>query len=430
MNISAKGTTADWTLVVHDPQNREIATSTVVNASLSASGNYEFVFSSVWRPVVGATYHFHITATNTTGTPTIVSGTANNLETGQFVSYYQFLVTDIDYHPIEQITNLLAIGNERYLATYDAATYNPHKLIFPSGWRVRCLALWREYIAIGCWKGDAIEDYDQGIIFFWDGVNDTYNFYLNVPEGAVNAMIGSQGTLFIVAGYSGDLLEYTGGDKAKKVKRLPNLEVGKQIEVLPGALTMWKTMFRIGVGKTDSSIFEQGVYTWGSLNMNYSDSLSFDYRISTNNTQSSGIRIGLLLPVEKKLLIGWEDNLSFGLDSVNPAATIYADGSIEFLIKDEGGIYKEKKIDLIRTDFTPIVSGDTIGLQYKIDRQSAWSIEETNTTVDSKKLRVQTPKTRHQEYQVKLNVSTTNTTSPAIYGVSVIEDILEGEKYV
>ena len=432
VNISVIGTTADWTLVVHDPQNREIATITVTNAQLN-TGLYEFTFATPWRPVIGATYHFHITVTNTTGAPATVSGSANDLETTLFNSYYQFLVTDGDYHPIEQVINKLGIGNGRYLASWDATTYDPHELTFPSSWRVRCLAPWREYLAIGCWRGvdgDDIEDYDQGIIFFWDGISDTYNFYINVPEGGVNAIFGSQGTLYIVAGYEGSLLEYTGGDKAVKVKTLPKLGVGEQIEVHPQALTMWKTLLRIGAGVTDSSAFEQGIYTWGSLNRNYTDSLSFDYAISTQNTQSISVQVGMLLPVAEKLLVGWKDNVSYGLDNIDLTYTTYANGSIEFLIRDEGGVWKEKLVALIRADFEPLATDEQIGLQYKLDRADNWTSEETETTADKDKLRVQVKGGRHKEYQIRLNMQSTTTTSPAVIGVTVDEDLLEGDKII
>lgn len=429
--ISAKGSSASWTLVVHDALNREIASKTIANASLN-TGHMEFIFDEPWTPVIGASYHFHVYASNTTGTPAVVSGTSSNLETGQFISYYQFLVEDI-YHPIEQTLNFLSIGNGRYVAKWDASSYNPHRLTFPSGWRIRCIAKWREYFAYGCWKGDTIYDYDQGIIFFWDGYSDTYNFFIEIPQGAVNSMFGSQGVLYIVAGYQGDILEYTGGDKAYKVKRLPKITSDKYVEVLPGALTMWRTLLHIGVGVTDSTEVEQAVYSWGKRNESYVDSLSNDYIISTGTTKSTGVKIGLIMPVNKKLLIGWKDNTAYGLDSVDPSGTPYSSGSIEWMIRDENALWKEKKPEVIRSDFDPLENGHSIGLQYKLDRDDNWSSEETATysaTEEMTKLRLQPVFARHREYQVRLNLYTSISTSPTALGVTVMEDALSDEEYV
>jgi hypothetical protein len=425
--ISDTGDDSDWTVTVHDPQNRLIASATIAHANL-VTGHNEFVFSTAWRPVIGASYHFHVTSTTTTGAPAVVSGTLNNLETAEFKSYYQFLVDDI-FHPIEQTGNLISIGNERYVATYDASSYNPHRLILPSGWRIRCIAKWREYYAYGCMKGDSVSDYGQGLIIFWDGYSDTYNFFIDVPEGAVNAMLGSQGTLYIVAGYQGDLLEYTGGDQARKVKRIPKITDDTYIEVLPGAMSMWRTLLHIGAGVTDSADIEQGVYSWGKRNNQYLDSLSFDYKISTGTIQSTGVKIGLVMPVNKKLLIGWKDNVSFGLDNVAPTNDPYSTGSIEWLVRDEGGVWKEKKISMIRADFEPLESGESIGLQYKLDDNgSSWSDEQVEDTADAKELRWQPDMTRHKQWQVRVNLSTTTTTSPKLLAVNVMEDILTDEE--
>lgn len=329
------------------------------------------------------------------------------------------------------------IGNGRYVATLEGggSNYDPHRLTFPSTFKVRCFADWREFKAIGVWLGDSIGDYDRGYIFFWDGTSDTYNFWIPIPEGGVNAMYGSAGTLYIVAGYKGDLLEYTGGEKARKVKRLPKMTIDKQLEILPGALTMWQTLLRIGAGVTDSAVFEQGVYTWGKSNENKPDSLSYDHYISTDKTKSTGVKIGLLLPVAKKLLVGWKDNVSYGLDSIDLSSDPVPSGSLEFAIRDEGSITKEKALELIRSDFEPLVTGESIGLQYKLDRASSWSSEETESDADAKKLRVQlggssVKPNRHKEYQIKVNLATTVATSPKVMGVTALENVLPGEKTI
>lgn len=425
--ISDTGDDSDWTVTVHDPQNRLIASATIAHALLH-TGHNEFIFSDVWRPIVGASYHFHVTATTTTGTPLIVSGTSNNLETGQFKSYYQFLVEDI-FHPIEQTGNLISIGNERYVATYDASSYNPHRLTLPSGWRIRCIAKWREYYAYGCMRGDSVSDYDQGLIVFWDGYSTTYNFFVEVPEGGINAMLGSQGTLYIVAGYQGDVLEYAGGDRATKVKRVPKITDDKYVEVLPGAMSMWRTLLHIGVGVTDSDLIEQGVYSWGKRNNQYVDSLSFDYKISSGTTKSSGVKIGMVMPVNKKLLIGFKDGTAYGLDNVDPTNDPYSEGSIEWLIRDEGGVWKEKKIDMIRADFGDLESGESVSLQYKLDDHGGdWSAAEVEDTVGSKLLRWQPEMTRHKEWQVRVNLMTSVSTSPEVLAVNVMEDTLTDEE--
>lgn len=423
--------TGNWTMVVHDPQNRTVATATVLNAQLH-TGHYEFVFTEAWTPVVGATYHFHLYDGTHDGK--IVSSSAGDMETAEFTTYYQYLVTDTSYHPIASMLNMKLFGNGRYVAAYDASSYDPMRITLPAGYKVRCFAPWREFIAIGTTQGSSIEDFDSGKIFFWNGISSTYDFFIDVPEGGINALFGSQGTLYIIAGYQGDLLEYAGGDKANKKKRIPKITKDKQIEVLPGAIAMWQTLLRIGVGVTDSTDVEQGVYTWGSLNDAYPYSLSYDYTISTDTTQSTGMKIGMMIPVKKKLLIGWQDGVNFGTDVVDPAGEPARSGSIEFGIDDRGALWKEKQLQLIRADFEALATTHSIGVQYKLDRQADWTAESLatlatvdNNTVYSDKLRTTLNMSRHKEFQLRLNLYTTGSTSPSITGIAFNENDLGKE---
>lgn len=426
VNISDTGDDSDWTVTIHDALNRTVATSTITHANLH-TGDNEFVYTSIFRPVIGATYHAHITATTATGTPLIVSTSANDLETADFHTYYQFLVED-DYHPCELIAGKLAIGNERYIATWDGATYNPHAITLPSGFRVRCLGLYRGLLAIGISLGTNIFDYDYGYLFFWDGTSTTYNDFEPVPQGAVNSII-SGSPLRFVAGYSGDYCEYNGGE-VEVVKRMPYMTDKKYIEVAPKATTMWRSIVHLGMGlNTDSSDFYQGVYAYGKVSSLIEKALSYDYELSLGIKQSTGLRIGLLFPVGKSLLIGWQNGTSYGVDVVSPDNAPFATGRYESLITDIGKLRQEKIAYYLRSYFKALASGDSIQNEYKLDRSSGWTSLGTQSTADKKELRTQLPNkgNRFNEFQFSTVISTSNSTSPEYYGTAIEIDDLDGE---
>lgn len=422
--IAAKGT-GDWTVTVHDALNREIATQTVVNADLPSSGDYEFEFDTPWTPVIGASYHFHLTSTVADGTVTTTD--ANDLETVDFHTYYQFLVTDTDYHPAIQMLNFIAIGNGRYVAKYAADSgYEPHELTLPPGWKVRTFAKWRHYLAIGCWRGDNVFSYDQGIIFFWDGISETYNDYIDIPEGAINAMHSSQGLLSVIAGYQGELLEYSGGTKANKVKSVPKVTKEFYTDVMPGAMNMWQSSLRIGGPNGDSTSIERGVYTWDNQTESYPKALSYDYPISTG-TRDNNVEIGMVLPVEQKLLISWKDNVSYGVDVVDPAGDPYTSGTCEGLIQDYDGVWKDKSIMAAGAVFKPLASGESVTIKYQIDRSGSWTTK-TESTVDATHVKLPISKGRHKEVQIAVDLETTTTTSPEVLGFGNHEDLLASEE--
>ena len=429
--IAAKGTQT-WTLTVHDPLNRIIATATAVTGNLPTSGDYEFVFSSAWRPIIGVTYHFHLTVPS--GTSTVTTTTLNDLETVDFHTYYQFLIDD-DHHPVEHHAEKLNIGNERYLATWDGITYSPHKLTLPSGFRIRCLGQWREYLVMGAMRGSSLTDHDQGMLFFWDGFSTTYNFTVAVPEGGINAILSGD-PLYFMAGYSGDLMRYTGG-YPKKIRRMPKVATSDTLEINRNALAMWRALVHIGFAENSTSTaIERGVYSYGTLHDELDETLSFDYPTSLGITQSANLDIGMVIPVGSNLLISWRSLTSYGVDKVALSNDPFATATIEFLISDADKIWAEKQAQVIRAYFAELASGDTVKLKYKIDRASSWTEGVTDNqrgyaqTADDKEARLPFPTkgNRFNEFQVAIDLTTTNTTSPEVYGWAIEIDDLQHER--
>jgi hypothetical protein len=422
----------NWTLTIHDSLNNTVSSVTVANASLH-TGNYEFTFATPWRTLTNFTniYHAHFASTVADGS--IDCLTSANVSTAAFTTYYSFLVTDTAWHPINQMLNQMVIGNERYIATYNglASSYNPNTLVLPAAWRVKCFALWNEYIAIGCFRGNSITDFDQGRIYFWDGSALTFNFFIEVPEGGVNALLSRGASLYAWCGYSGYIFEYQSGLEGDKVKRIPHMEESDTVEIYPGAVTTWRTLVRFGVGgSVSSSTVNRGVYSWGSfLTMGffqqlYRQSLSLDYVISTGNYGSS-VTIGLVTPIQNKLLIGWQDGSSYGVDYVsynnNPASS----GSIKLLLSDDGETYKQKGALTLVAQHLPLNSGESVQVEVATDR-GTYQLSGFNSTVGSTKTSLNLTGVLYNEYVVGVDLATTVSTSPKITGIAFERDPADG----
>lgn len=418
LNINTVGT-GNWTIVVHDSLNNEVASVTVANADL-LTGVYEFIFSSSFRPVLNAEYHVHAYSSVADGV--IVTGTTSDMEAAYLRTYFQILVDD-QYHPMTQFINFLVIGNERYLAKLEAGSlYNPHRLILPSGYRVRALAPWGEYIAIGLWRGDAITDSEQGKILFWDGTSDTYVEPLDVPQGAINALFGNQRRLLISAGYRGQVLEYTGGNEARQLFTMPEREKGDKIELAPSSITMWENIHYIGATlDTDSTTVHQGVYSWGRKDDLYDDSLGFDYPLSIGDQTSSLVKIGCLIPRGKKLYIGYQNGNFNGIDIIDNSAAPYTSGTLEMLITDLGRISNTKLPLIFKASFVPLNSGESVSIKYKPDRASSWTTLTTQSTAGANEARV-TIHERLREVQFAVDLATTVSTAPTIIDLSLYSD--------
>jgi len=417
--------TGNWTVTVHDEQNNTVATKTIANASMS-TGYLEFTFTNVWRPLFNQPYHFHVTSTVADGT--VTTGTASDLETVSYKTYYQFLVTDTEFHPVSKMLEMLVIGNERYIATYSATLYEPNQITLPAGYRIRCFGYWNEYLAIGVVKGDSVYAVDGGRVYFWDGTADTYNFYIDVPEGAINAVLGTKGELYIWAGYQGDMLVYRGGATAEKVQRIPKIVSNKYVEIYPGAVTMWQSLIRFGVaGGSDSTDIQKGGYTYGSLNIRYPQILTYDYPISTGTLTGNNLKIGMMTTINRKLFIGWQDGTAYGVDYVDAGNLPYLTGSIELLIRDDGAVWHEKTTARFIATFLPLLTGEGVDIGFKINGDSTYTMNGVVTEVGQMFNNFEVGE-RYQEYQTIVNLSSTGSTSPTVLSVALERDLLESEK--
>lgn len=435
--VDTKGT-GNWTVTIHDQQNVVIATQTITNANIPSAGTIEFVFSTPWRIVIGKTYHAHLTVS--TGTSKIKATT--NLSDALYTTFFGFLVTDVDFHPIYPFLNFVAIGNERYVATWDGAFYFPNKIAFPTGWRVRALSTWREFLAIGVWRGTTITSYTHGRVYFWDGISPTFNFFIDVPDGQINALWGRDSDLFIVAGYRGDLLDYqgtyffdSGNSSSIKIRFLPKRSSSGSVEVFPGAINYYRNLLQVGfAGSSTMTEIYKGVYSYGTYDPQMPNTVSLDYLISTGNTGSS-VSIGCVFPIGNKLIVGWQDGIAYGADVIdyennNPAPH----GRIEGMIKDSGAVWHIQTSFQVRADFLALKTGENVTVEASLDRgafQTGSVLGSTDTSTSTglnnfSKLEVVTGRARELQYAV--NLYSTGSTSPTLLEMSALEDDLKEEE--
>lgn len=410
----------DWTITVHDPVNNVVASKTVLNANL-ATGYYEFIFANPWRPLINQDYHFHLTSTVADGK--VVTTNHDDLETVSFRTYYQFLVSESAWHPVTTMLQIQVFGNERYLGTYEATLYDPNAITLAAGYTVRCFGFWNEYLAIGVQKGANITDNDAGRVYFWDGIAPTFNYFIDVPEGGINALLGTEGTLYIWAGYKSQMLSYVGGATATKLRLLPNLTQGQYMEIYPDAVNMWQSLVHIGsVGNGTDITVPRGVFSYGEYNPNYPPSLSFDYPISTGNFMGTNVRIGTISATQSRLLIGWQDGIASGVDYVDLNNPPYPNGTVEFIIDDDNTSWKEKSLLTLTASFDTLAVGESITVKYmgfggSVPDDLDWQTGGSNNSLNNLQ-RWDVGGRRYVRVQTAVDLATTGTTSPTFYSLA------------
>lgn len=442
--ILNKGTTADWTVTVHDDANNTICTSTVSNASLTINQLNEFVMATPGRLLVkpnARTYHFHVTVSNTTGAPQAQVGTVFDLETADFETYASRLVQPNNgMHPAILFQQYLCVVNERYLSVFEPlqdtpsnAEWQRHRLTFPPGYEGTSVAVLDEFLAIGCEQLTSTgENAGSGKIFFWDGAATTYNFFVDVPQGAPYSLFQDKGVLEYIA--AGALYGLPGVNaQPVKLRQLPYTDqefttYDKNPILYPQMLTVRNSVLLIGFPSyTANQNIEHGVYSWGARDKDYPTSFGFSYPINTGTlyNTSGNLRIGMVQAYDPKLFIGWRDGSSYGVDVVDTSSQPFASAEMESLIFDAGRADKPKMAIKRVMTFETLPSGATVTLKYKIDRASSWNTITVQAVAGD--TRVELPiNSRFYEIQFRTEV-TAGATTPYITSDIFIFDDLKSE---
>lgn len=386
--IIAKGT-GNWTVTLHDGLNNVLGTVTVSNANLNSNNWNYFVFSTPARLQVAPaaqTYHFHVTSTVADGT--ISSSSPNDLSSCDLQIWADRLVSpDNGMHPMTTFQQFVCIGNEHYLSVWEPlgepspsnAAWQRHKLTFPPGYEVCGLAVFNEYLAIACEKRTTGSQTPQdGIIFFWDGLSSTYNYFTLVPEGSPYAIHQNKNILYYYAGGAWYVMASVTSQPIK-IRTMPFGEnsYGNNNDstiIYPYAATVRNGIQLMAWPSTTTNTnIKFGIYSWGQVDKNYPNSFGYSYLLSTGSTTYSAqnnLTIGMVQNFGDNLLVSWRDDLNggYGVDVVNSNSLPVSFASIETLIYDLGYVGKDKEAEYIQGTYLDLPDGVEIVIKYSINR--------------------------------------------------------------
>jgi len=449
--------TGDWTLVVHDGLNNQLGTVTVSNANLIANDWNYFTFSTPIQVNVGPnnaqTYHFHLTSTVADGT--VSSSTTNDLATCDMQLWANRLVqTTNGIHPMQTFQQFETIGNGRYLSTWEPlgdpvpsnTEWQRQKLSFPPGYEVCGLTVFNEYLAIATERVTSAGNAQDGIIFYWDGLSDTYNYFTKIPEGSPEAIHEYENALYYVANGTWYIITSVAATPVK-VRRLPGSEntytsSDTRTKVYPYVATVRNNIHLLGYPSTTANTeIPYGVYSWGKVDDSQPYSFGYSYIISTGTTAVTGsnnLTIGMVKNFGSVLHVSWRDDSSgvttYGMDVINGSSAPASFAKWESLIEDLGFVTKQKTASYIEAKWLTIQDGTEIVLKYSINRGS-WVYSErfSNSnlySVDDEtgfaRFDIGDSSTESRFYEIQVGVDIYNdstvTSPPIITGVSIIGD--------
>lgn len=444
--IAAKGT-GNWTLTLHDSLNNQLAAVTITNANLTSGAYNEFVFGSQIRATVNAsqtgntgTYHFHLTSTVADGTVGTLN--ASDMTSADFLLFaYRLVQTNNGWHPTAYFDGtglpLLCIGNGRWLSTYNFgndqqpnnAQFNRHALQFAFGEEVCGLTKNNQYLVIATEKRstNANRNFQEGVLYFWDGTTTSPNFKIPIPMGAPYGVYTFNNvTYFCVAG---SLYAWSGGQTVIKVRKLAyqNTDYLNAVDstiVNPNMLTSRYSLLMIGYPSTTTNVnINYGVWSWGSVELSFPNSYGYSYSLANNiqNNNTSGItnlQIGCVQNFVDNLYMSWSytDASSitrYGLDLVDNYSTPATTFNWQSLIYDGTVIYKTKIGTRYKIKFKSFPAGYTLRPYYILDNGSPVYATDTPKVGDTDILMEVTPG-RFKEIQWGFTGTSSGATTPLV----------------
>lgn len=383
--------TGDWTLTLQDGINNILATATIINANLTNNSWADFVFSSapngqvrVYPAPDARTYHFHVTSTVADGS--VSSSQTNNLSSCDVRVYAdRFVQTNNGWHPAQRFQQYETFGNGNYLSVWEPITDPPtnaewlrHRLVFPEEYEVCGLTLQNESEVIAAEKNTTLNTSvpQEGMLFFWDGLSDTYNYNVPIPEGTPYALHTYKNVVYYYAG--GNWWAITSPTtQPVKQRQMPGTSTefsgaSSPVVVYPYAATVRRGIQLLGwpgsVANTDL-IF--GIYSWGATDKNFPETLGYNYQLSTgsqNYSAANNLRIGMTQSFGDTLHVSWRDDLSggYGVDAITNSSKPAPVSFWQSLIFDAGYASKFKTANYVEA-YYDIPDGATITLAWSID---------------------------------------------------------------
>lgn len=461
VNVNSKGT-GDWTMTVHDGLNNVLGTSTVTNANLTSSAWNTFDFTPMELnvgPNNAQTYHWHLVST--VGDGTIFGTATNDFTTADMQLYANRLVeTRNGLHPMENFQQFVCIGNGRYLSVWEPlGTAQPsndewlrQKLTFPPGYEVCGLTVFNEYLAIATERVATDNDTPQdGIIFYWDGLANTYNYFTKIPEGSPEGIHEYENALHYVASANWYVITSVAA-MPEKIRRLPgseNIYTGSNIptRVYPYTGTVRHGIHLLGwPSVTDNEAIPYGVYSWGRVDYSQPNSFGYSYPLSTGSqfkTVSNNLTIGMVKNFGNLLRISWRDDTTgsetYGMDVVDAASIPAAYATWESLIEDCEIPTKQHQGLYMEAHWLTIQDGVQIQMKYSINRgnwrysplysnSNLWSVDNVPGYA---RFDMGTADEEERFYEIQIGIDIycdeTVTEPPIIVGASMIVDGLEEE---
>lgn len=356
----ADATTGDWTLPASSEGN-----GAVKNGCFVEFKDYLWGFqgtNQIWK------------WGTLSGSPSITNSVTTTAET----------ITSVANGIIASDANLYLPYNNTLVRVAPGLTVTDAVISVPSNFKITSLANFSNYLAIGCAPISSFNGVSK--VFLWNLSSDLFTETLNFGEGDLRVIETIEGMIVgitdrylnngVGAGRGSMIIQiYTGGSpqvikevftQALSGVTMPTAKAVKNNRLFFAAKIMTNAA---------GTEYNEGIWSFGRKNVNYSYTLSLD--IISENINTSGIQ-GFNTAGNYFFIAHSADG---SIDKTNDAATYAFTSIYESQIYDFGLPENEKRLEAIKVSFVKLTSGQAVTVKVKVDDATNWTTVGTYNTV-------------------------------------------------
>lgn len=330
-------------------------------------------------------------------------------------NFATFTNTDATYHPMQEVNQVLYIGDKNYVSQVDAGTFSANALDIKTPLRISALGKMNTDLLIGTYVAANVSETE---VLRWNTWSDSYSVSDTIPEVGINAFLNTDNRVIVSAGTKGNLYFYN-GQQMEEYKQIKGTwsNTNKAI-VMANAKANFHGLPLFGLSVQSGSGVNLGVYSFGRTNANYPFVLNLEYPISTGNLNN--VTIGAIRCSGDTFFVSWEDTTggssAYGVDELD-LSNKYASGYLMTRVSQYDRVIKStyKKI---KVPYREIPTGTLVKVYSK---RNYGSLTEMTTQTDTDRLVIETNDDAGEAttFQSKIVLEGSGNSSPQIEMIDI-----------
>lgn len=331
-----------------------------------------------------------------------------------------FTVGNIDHHPMQDVNQVLYIGDGYLVAQVDAGTFSSNALDISSEYVVTALGKMGTALLVG----GSIPNVNLSEVFIWNTYSTSFTSSDTIPERGINCFLEGDNYVFVNAGISGSIYTHN-GSQLLFYKRVPGSYTStKRMIIYPNATAMFKGSIPIfGISNAAGNPGDQGIWSLGKHSNNYHTVFNLEFPISKLDADGypvvADVEIGAIVVSGVTVYCSWR----------HAGSTVGVD-KLDYSNKIAKPFFETRIISPDRTTLVPygkfmvhygeLPASTSIVIQTKVDHATDFSDTSEVVDIDRKQVVVDADRQEAKNLEIRVECVSSGNNSPTIEELDIV----------